>query len=181
MSKITCITTIKEQCQDALQVQIKVNILSENGQLWIQPEGYGGKDTVDGIGWPIGIEIWNGKLRFVVYDDIVKETPQILDLTKAQEECRYCKAAEYLAENGRKIFTDSLIGGFWNAACISASILSNKQGDKAAYEYLLNFSDKYLQDLPPDEKRLWQQVMAKAITLFKILELSDETKTEAER
>jgi hypothetical protein len=74
-----------------------------------------------------------------------------------------------------------LIGGFWNAACISASILSNKQGDKAAYEYLLNFSDKYLQDLPQDEKRLWQQVMAKAITLFKILELSDETKTEAER
>lgn len=181
MSKITCITTIKEQCPDALQVQIKVNILSENGQLWIQPEGYGGKDTVDGIGWPIGIEIWNGKLRFVVYDDIVKETPQILDLTKAQEECRYCKAAEYLAENGRKIFTDSLIGGFWNAACISASILSNKQGDKAAYEYLLNFSDKYLQDLPPDEKRLWRQVMAKAITLFKISELSDETKTEAER
>jgi len=181
MSKTTCITTIKEQCPDASKVQIKVNILSEHGQLWIQPEGYGGKDTVDGIGWPIGIEIWKGKLRFVVYDDIVKEAPQILDLTKAQEACLYCKAAEYLAENGRIIFTDSLIGGFWNAACISASILSNKQGDKAAYEYLINFSNKYLQDLPPDEERLWQQVKAKAVTLFKVAELSGDAKTESER
>ena len=181
MSKMICITTLKEQCPDALQVQIKVNILSESGQLWIQPEGYGGKDTVDDVGWPIGIEIWKGKLRFVIYDDIVKEAPQILDLTKAQEEFRYCLAAEYLAENGRKIFTDSLIGGFWNAACISASILSNKQGDRAAYEYLLNFSDKYLQDLPPDEKRLWQQVKDKAVTLFNIPELSEDTKTEVQR
>ena len=178
MSKITCITTIKEQCPEAQQVQIKVNILSESGQLWIQPEGYGGKDAVDGIGWPIGIEIWKGKIRFVAYDNIAKEAPQILDLTKAQDECRYCKAAEYLAENGRKIFTDSLVGDFWNAACISASVLSNKQGDKAAYRYLLNFSGKYLQELPPEEKRLWQQVMAKAVTLFKIPELSDDIKTE---
>ena len=176
MSKLTCITTIKEQCPDSLQVQIKVNVLSENGQLWIQPEGYGGKDTVDGIGWPIGIEIWKGKLRFVAYDDIAKEVPQILDMNKAQEECRYCKAAEYLAENGRRIFTDSLIGGFWNTACISASILSNKQGDKAAYEYLLKFSDKYLHDLPPDEERLWQKVMAKAVTLFNVSEHSGGAK-----
>ena len=181
MSKITCITTIKEQCPDALQVQIKVNILSENGQLWIQPEGYGGKDAINDAGWPIGIEIWKGKIRFVIYDDITGEAPQILDLTKAQEECRYCKAAEYLADTGRKIFMDSRILSFWNAACISASILSNKQGDKAAYEYLLNFSNKYLQDLPADEKRLWRQVLAKAVTLFDISEPSGDVKTETER
>ena len=166
MSKITCITTIKEQCPDVPQVQIKVNILSKYGQLWIQPEGYGGKDTVNGVGWPIGIEIRKGKLRFVIYDDIAKEAPQILDLTKAQEECRYCEAAEYLAEHGRRIFTDSLTGGFWNAACISASILSNKQGDKIAYDYLLNFSDKYLQDLPPEKEKLWQEIKANATGLL---------------
>lgn len=181
MSKITCITTIKEQCPDALQVQIKVNILSENGQLWIQPEGYGGKDAVDGLGWPIGIEIWKGKIRFVAYDDITKEAPQILDLTRAQEEYRYCQASEYLVDTGKKIFTDSMILSFWKAACISARILSNKQGDKAAYEYLINFSDKYLQDLPPDEERLWQQVMAKVVTLFNISEPSGDIKSETER
>jgi hypothetical protein len=46
----------------------------------------------------------------------------------------YCAAAEYLAEQGRKIFTGYMNGGLWNARCMDASIESKKQGNKVAYE-----------------------------------------------
>jgi len=80
--------TIKEQCPDAPTVEIKINILSEGGQIWIQPKGYGEKCAMDGQGWPIGIEIWQGKLRLIAFDDINNEDPQIIDLEKSKESCR---------------------------------------------------------------------------------------------
>lgn len=178
MSENNYTTKIKEQCSDFEPSEIEVNILCENGQIWIQPEGYGEKCTMDGHGYPIGLEIWQGKLRLIIFDDINIEDAKIIELENARESRRreYCQAAEYLAEQGRRIFTDSMIGGLWNAACLSAGILSNEQGDKAAYEYLLNFSDKYLQDISNDKKRLWQQVMANAVTLLKITEPSEVVK-----
>ena len=80
--------TIREQCPDAPLTEIKVNILSEGGQIWIQPEGYCDKCSADGEGWPIGIEVWQGRLRLIVYDDINREDPQIIDLEKSKESCR---------------------------------------------------------------------------------------------
>ena len=80
--------TIKEQCPDEPSIEIKVNILSEGGQIWIQPAGFGEKCAMDGHGWPIGIEIWQGRLRLIVFDDINREDPQIIDLDKARETCR---------------------------------------------------------------------------------------------
>jgi hypothetical protein len=86
---------IKEQCPDVEPVEIKVNILSEGGQIWIQPEGYGEKCAMDDQGWPIGIEIWQGRLRLIVFDDINREDPQIIDLENAREaarkRCNWCK------------------------------------------------------------------------------------------
>ena len=63
MPENNCKTIIKEQCSDSEPNEITVNILFDNGQLWIQPDGYGEKCTVDGQGYPIGLEIWQGKLR----------------------------------------------------------------------------------------------------------------------
>lgn len=79
---------IKEQCSDTPPVEMKVNILSEGGQIWIQPKGYGEKCAMDCHGWPIGIEIWQGRLRLILFDDINREDPQIIDLEKAKETCR---------------------------------------------------------------------------------------------
>jgi len=79
---------IKEQCPEVKPVEMKVNILSEGGQIWIQPQGYGEKCAVDGQGWPVGIEIWQGRLRLIIFDDINREEPQIIDLEKAKESCR---------------------------------------------------------------------------------------------
>jgi len=86
---------IKEQCPDSAPVEIKVNILSEGGQIWIQPEGYGEKCAIDNEGFPIGIELWQGRLRLIVFDDINREDPQIIDLESAIEtarkRCNWCK------------------------------------------------------------------------------------------
>jgi len=80
---------ITEQCSDSLlPSKIKVKILSEGGQIWIQPEGYGEKCIADGEGLPIGIEIWQGRLRLVVFNDINSEEPQIIDLENAKKTCR---------------------------------------------------------------------------------------------
>ena len=95
MSEKTYTVTIKEQCPDVAPVEIKVNILSEGGQIWIQPQGYGEKCAMDDEGWPIGIEIWQGRLRLIVFDDINREEPHIIDLEKAREtarkRCNWCK------------------------------------------------------------------------------------------
>jgi len=79
----------------------------------------------------------------------------------------YCKAAEYLADQGRKIFTGSMKGGLWNARCMDACILSKKQDDKAAYEFLLKFGDQYVQGLPESQKSTWQQIKDSADALLK--------------
>lgn len=95
MEKVTHTITIKEQCPDAEHLELKVNILSEGGHIWIQPKGYGEKCAADGEGYPIGIEIWEGRLRLIVFDDINKEDPQIIDLENSREtsriRCNWCK------------------------------------------------------------------------------------------
>ena len=82
---------LKEQCVDVPQVEIKVNVLSESGQLWIQAEGYGEKCALAGHGRPVGMEIWQGRLRLIVYDNINSEDPLIIDLENARETCRVDK------------------------------------------------------------------------------------------
>jgi hypothetical protein len=182
--------TIKEQCPDVPPVEIKVNVLSEGGQIWIQPDGFGEKCSADGEGWPIGIEIWQGRLRLLVFDDVNREDPQIIDLEKAKESyrldntqgcnCRctstdYCKAAEYLADQGDKIFTGPMKGGLWNGRCMDACILSKKQNDKAAYEFLLKFGDQYVQSLSDSQKLLWQEIKDSAAAMLKPAKPCDAT------
>ena len=77
--------TLQEQSADAPKLAIKVNLLSEAGKLWIQPVGYGDKTSMEGCGYPIALEIWEGRLRLIVFDDICCEDPQIIDLEKARE------------------------------------------------------------------------------------------------
>ena len=80
--------TLQEQSPDFPQKTIKLKLLAENGQLWIQPVGYGEKCTADGEGSPVGMEIWQDRLRLVVFDDINSEDPRIIDLENARESCR---------------------------------------------------------------------------------------------
>jgi hypothetical protein len=79
----------------------------------------------------------------------------------------YCAAAEYIAEQGRKIFTGYMNGGLWNARCMDASFLSKEQGNKAAYELLLKFGEQYSKVLPAAEQEKWSTIKAEALAMLK--------------
>lgn len=85
---------ISEQCSDAPDKKLLVNIMAEHGKLWIQPAGYGDKTSADWCGWPIGLEIWEDRLRLIVFDNINVEEPKIIDLENAKEttrtKCNWC-------------------------------------------------------------------------------------------
>jgi len=79
----------------------------------------------------------------------------------------YCAAAEYIAEQGRKIFTGPMNGGLWNARCMDASIVSKKQGNKVAYESLIKFGYQYSKVLPAAEQEKWSTIKAEASAMLK--------------
>ena len=79
---------ISEQCSEVPRKKIPVNIMAEQGKLWVRPAGYGDKTSADGHGWPIGLEIWQGRLRLIIFDDINEEDPKIIDLENATEDSR---------------------------------------------------------------------------------------------
>jgi len=80
--------TLQEQAPECPDKSIELSLLSENNHLWIRPAGYGEKCTTDGEGSPVGMEIWQGRLRLVVFDNINSEDPQIIDLENARETAR---------------------------------------------------------------------------------------------
>ena len=79
---------ISEQCSDVPRKKLPVNIMAEQGKLWVQPVGFSDKTSADGHGWPIALEIWQGRLRLIIFDDINTEEPKIIDLENAKETSR---------------------------------------------------------------------------------------------
>jgi hypothetical protein len=90
-----------------------------------------------------------------------------IDLSEDAKQANYCAVAEYLAEQGRKVFTGRMTGGLWNGRCLDACIMSKKQGDKAAYEFLLEFGDQLASSLSADQQRQWQGIKDQAAGLLK--------------
>ena len=106
----------------------------------------------------------------------MQDVEAVLEGLQKAESCRlckkagcnsqsYCEAAEYLAEQGRQIFTGPMAGGLWNARCMDAARLSRKQDDKAAYEFLLRFGNQYAGQLPESQKLLWGEFKNKAAAI----------------
>ena len=95
------------------------------------------------------------------YEDKIDENKSLSVLVD------YEKAAQYLADEGRNIFTGCMIGGLWNARCMDACIISKKQGDKAAYQLLLNFGDQLILGLSAVGKLKWQKIKDKAAEILK--------------
>jgi hypothetical protein len=82
------------------------------------------------------------------------------------ETANYEAAAQYLADQGDKVFTGPMKGGLWNGRCLDACIMSKKQGDKVAYEFLIKFGDQYISSLSEEHHRQWQQIKDHAASLL---------------
>ena len=96
-----------------------------------------------------------------------------MDLSKDGADCddneemaNYTAAAQYLADNGEKVFTGPMKGGLWNGRCLDACIISKKHGDKVAYEFLIKFGDQYISSLSEEHHRQWQQIKDHAASLL---------------
>ena len=76
--------TIKDLSRKS-DYEIPVKIRLSNNALWIQPSGYGEKVSAKGQGWPICLEIWEGELRLLVWDDINTEDPTVIGMEGARE------------------------------------------------------------------------------------------------
>jgi hypothetical protein len=68
--------------------KLKVRVKDEHGSLYISPEGYGENESADGDGFPVFLEIWEGRLRLVVAADINEKDPKVIDLESAKESNR---------------------------------------------------------------------------------------------
>jgi len=65
---------------------IRVEVADEQRGLVIYPAGYGCFGCADGTAGPILLELYEGQLRLVVWDDINLEDPShIIDLEDARE------------------------------------------------------------------------------------------------
>ncbi len=88
-------------------------------------------------------------------------------LENSAKMANYDAAAQYLADHGPEIFTGPMIGGLWNGRCMDAYLMSKKQGDKAAYDFLLKFGDQYASNLSVDLQRQWQNIKDQAAGILK--------------
>jgi hypothetical protein len=78
----------------------------------------------------------------------------------------YEAAAQYLADQGDRIFTGSMVGGLWNGRCIDACVMSKKQGDKVAYGFLIKYGDQDASNLSVDKQHQWQIIKGKAANIL---------------
>ncbi len=76
---------LREQSPGFEDKSIRLHLSPQDDQLWIRPDGYGEKDVPNGEGSPIGLVIWQGRLRLIVFADINRQEPQIIDLENAKE------------------------------------------------------------------------------------------------
>jgi hypothetical protein len=78
---------------------LDVKIQSDPRWIWISPEGYGDNGSEDGHGATVGLELYNGRLRLLVYSNINEQDPQIIDLQGALESNRLPESKEAMKSN----------------------------------------------------------------------------------
>ena len=67
---------------------LKVRVTADSSTVSIFPAGYGDFGSADGHGCPIFLELYEGRLRLIVFADINEQDPTIIDLEAAREDRR---------------------------------------------------------------------------------------------
>ncbi len=65
--------------------KLRVRIKKTSNSIDIVPDGYGDFGSEDGQGVPILLEIYEGELRLIVWNDINSEDPMIINMEGAKE------------------------------------------------------------------------------------------------
>ncbi len=67
---------------------LNVRVAADSSTISIFPEGYGDFGSADGHGCPVFLELYEGRLRLIVFADINEQDPTIIELDGAREERR---------------------------------------------------------------------------------------------
>ena len=84
------------------------------------------------------------------------------------------------ASNALSVSVITVLVSFFRS-CLTASIMSHKQDDKVAYEYLLKIADKYLVCLNDEQRQALQEIKFNATSFLKSSEPTDGAKKKCER
>jgi len=68
---------------------VRATIKNVNGAIFICPDGYGDACSADGHGDPIMVEVYDGRVRVLVWSDINQEDyTHVIDMEEAREDNR---------------------------------------------------------------------------------------------
>jgi len=74
---------LSEQNADEIKTVTNININNVFGQIWIKSKQF--ENLKIDKDWEIGLEVWEGMLRLLIYKDIDVEEPKIINLGKVEE------------------------------------------------------------------------------------------------
>ena len=89
MIDVTELNTVLTDADPNLSGSLPTRVVANDSALSIFPQGYGDFGSADGHGYPVFLELYQGRLRLVVFADINQEEPtHIIDLEGAREDRR---------------------------------------------------------------------------------------------
>ena len=80
------LTTILNDADSESSETLQVRVTANDSAISIFPEGYGDFGSAPGHGCPVFLELYQGRLRLIVFADINDEEPTIIDLEAARED-----------------------------------------------------------------------------------------------
>jgi len=66
--------------------RLRVRVAANDSAISIFPDGYGDFGSAPGHGCPVFLELYQGRLRLIVFPDINAQEPTIIDLEGARED-----------------------------------------------------------------------------------------------
>lgn len=83
------LTTVLSDADAESRGSLKVRVVANHSAISVFPEGYGDCGSAEGHGSPFFLELYQDRLRLVVFADINQEDPtHIIDLDGAREDRR---------------------------------------------------------------------------------------------
>ena len=86
MEQSPSLTTVLNDADPDYHGSLPVKIVSNDSVISIFPEGYGDFGSASGHGCPVFLELYQGRLRLIVFPDINNQEPIIIDLEAARDE-----------------------------------------------------------------------------------------------
>ena len=80
------LTTILNDADPEHSETLQVRVTCNNSAISILPAGYGDFGSAPGHGCPVFLELYQGRLRLIVFPDINDQEPSIIDLEAARDE-----------------------------------------------------------------------------------------------